>query len=57
MKTTATFRISKRSKTMAALLKPHNKGENKSFLKAMVHAEAIAQSTERHMMGKAGGND
>jgi hypothetical protein len=57
MKTTATFRVSKRSKTMAALLNPHNKGENKSFLKAMIRAEAFAQSTERHMMGAAGKNN
>jgi hypothetical protein len=57
MKTNATFRVSKRSKTMAALLKPHHKGENKSFLKAMVQAEATAQTTERHMMGSAGKNN
>ena len=57
MKIPATFKLSKRTKTMAALLKPHHKGENKSFRKAMVQAEAFAQTVDRHMMGSAGKNN
>jgi len=51
MKTPSTFKLSKRNKTMIALLPFANKEQRNAFKRNMIQAQYISDTSERHMMG------
>ena len=51
MKTPSTFKLSKRAKTMAAILPFKDKEQRNAFKQNMVESEYYASTVERHMMG------
>lgn len=51
MKIPSTFKLSKRSKTLAALLPFANAEQRNAFRKNMVQAQYIASTSERWTMG------
>ena len=51
MKTPSTFKLSKKSKTLIALLPFKNSEQRAAFKKNMIQDEYIASTSERHMMG------
>jgi len=57
MKRTSTYRMSKALKTSLRLGRYKDKEQRDAWKNAMVNAEIYANSVERHVMGKPGGND
>ena len=51
MKIPSTFKLSKRNKTMIALLPFANKEQRNAFKRNMIQAQYISHTSERHMMG------
>ena len=51
MKTPSTFKLSKKNKTMIALLPFKNREQREAFKRNMIQAQYIASTSERHMMG------
>ena len=51
MKTPSTFKLSKRNKTMIALLPFKTEEHRQAFKRNMIQAQYIASTSERHMMG------
>ena len=57
MKRTATYRMSKALKTSLRMGTYKNKEQRDAWKNAMVNAEIYANSVERNILGKPGGND
>lgn len=57
MKRTSTYKMSKRLKTMLALMKFDNAEEKIRFKHRMINAEIQASTSERVSIGVKGGND
>ena len=51
MKIPSTFKLSKRNKTLAALLPFANREQRNAFKRNMIQAQYISDTSERHMMG------
>ena len=51
MKTPSTFKLSKRNKTMIALLPFANREQREAMKRNMIQAQYIASTSERYMMG------
>ena len=51
MKTPSTFKLSKRNKTLIALLPFKTEEQRSAFKKNMIQAQYIASTSERYMMG------
>ena len=57
MKRTSTYKMSKRLKTMLALMPFHDKAEKDRWKSYMINAEVTAASVDRVVIGKSGSND
>lgn len=57
MKRTANYKMSKKVKTMLALMKFESKEERSRFKQRMINAEIHAASVERVLISSKGGND
>lgn len=57
MKRTSTYKMSKALKSSLRLGRYKNKEQRDAWKNAMIGAEIYANSVERHIMGKPGGND
>jgi len=57
MKRTSTYKMSKALKSSLRLGRYKDNAQRAEWKKAMVNAEIYANSVERHIMGKPGGND
>jgi len=57
MKRTSTYKMSKRLKTMLALMPFTNKQEKDLWKSYMIGAEMTAASVDRVVLGKPGSND
>ena len=51
MKTPSTFKLSKRNKTMLALLPFANREQREAMKRNMIQAQYTSGTSERHMMG------
>jgi len=51
MKTPSTFKLSKRNKTLTALLPFANREQRNAFKQNMIQAQYIASTSERQQMG------
>jgi hypothetical protein len=51
MKTPSTFKLSKRNKTLIALLPFKTEEQRNAFKRNMIQAQYISSISERHMMG------
>lgn len=51
MKTPSTFKLSKKNKTLIALLPFQDKEQRNAFKRNMIQAQYTSDTSERHMMG------